>query len=60
MTGRLEGATVVESDSGSGIDICTVLDVSIKKINSKKIISVNDDILNSALTLLLFFTATII
>ena len=33
----------------------TKLEVNIKKINSKKIISVKDDILNSALTLLLFF-----
>jgi hypothetical protein len=59
MTGRLEGAMVVESDSGNGILICTALDVNMKKISSKKMISVNDDMLNSAVTLLLLFTATI-
>jgi len=35
-------------------------DVSMKNINSRKIISVSDDILNSALTLLLFFTPMVL
>jgi hypothetical protein len=38
--------------------ICTALDVNIKKMSNKNIISVNEDILKSALTLFLFLTAT--
>lgn len=60
ITGRFVGATVVELDSGSGILIWTVLLVSIKNISNRNIISVREDILNSALTLLRFFTATFV
>ena len=55
-----DGATVFESDLGNGNGGEFVkVEVSIKNISNKKIMSVNDDMLNSALTLFLFFKPTV-
>ena len=55
MTIRSLGDRVVEFDSASSMLICTVLEVNMKNMSSKKMISVKDDIENSALTLDRFF-----
>ena len=46
VTDKSVGATTVELDCGNGIFICTMDEVSIKKISNRKMMSVNDDILN--------------
>lgn len=57
---REGGATVFEFELGNlrfNAFWLTRVEVSMKKINSKKMISVKDDILNWALTLFLLFSA---
>ena len=57
-TDIVDGATVLEPDEGnlrfSAFGL-TKVDVRMKKISNKKMMSVNEDILNSALTLFLLF-----